>query len=108
MEMIIEMIMMIIRNNLRKHEDEDDCEGAPSKLENLRLVWPQNLLLVRFRVGRSWIFIITKVQEGKKGAFGGDKLERVGRKVETQFDEMKVQTTQLLSTVVWIKMASVK
>ena len=60
MEMIIEMIMMIIRNNLRKHEDEDDCEGedydenAPSKLENLRLVWPQNLLLVRFRVGRSW------------------------------------------------------
>ena len=54
MEMIIEMIMMIIRNNLRKHEDEDDCEGAPSKLENLRLVWPQNPLLVRFRVGRSW------------------------------------------------------
>ena len=64
MEMIIEMIMMIIRNNLRKHEYEDDCEGedhdddydenAPSKLENLRLVWPQNLLLVRFRVGRSW------------------------------------------------------
>ena len=68
------MIMMIIRNNLRNHEDEYDCEdhdddydeNAPSKLENLRLVWPQNPLLVRFRVGRSWIFKITKVQEGKR------------------------------------------
>ena len=65
--------MMIIRNNLRNHEDEDDCEGedphddydenAPSKLENLRLVWPQNPLLVRFRVGRSWRcgFLLKKV-----------------------------------------------